>query len=176
MLGSNICDPALIKKELEAVRVTEIHTLDGAINDLPVLKSGEGIPISGSNILLESDEEIWGPKKPRPVIFGHVARPHNDIDLEIIETLKQGMTYKQLSEQYPGILERRKKSQYKVYNTKNFHDKFYRMINNQPSRTIVSHLAKDGNSFIHPIQNRSITPREAARLQSFDDDFGNGRV
>ena len=42
-----------------------------------------------------------------------------------------------------------------------------------PSTTIIAHLYKDGNRFIHydAKQARSITPREAARLQSFDDDF-----
>jgi len=35
----------------------------------------------------------------------------------------------------------------------------------------VAHLAKDGNGFIHPTQIRSITQREAARIQSFDDEF-----
>lgn len=44
---------------------------------------------------------------------------------------------------------------------------------NLPSTTIIAHLYKDGNRFIHydPKQMRSITPREAARLQSFADDF-----
>ena len=44
---------------------------------------------------------------------------------------------------------------------------------NEPSTTIIAHLYKDGNRFIHydSEQCRSITPREAARLQSFDDDF-----
>ena len=42
-----------------------------------------------------------------------------------------------------------------------------------PSTTIIAHLYKDGNRFIHydSEQSRSITVREAARLQSFDDDF-----
>lgn len=42
-----------------------------------------------------------------------------------------------------------------------------------PARTIIAHLYKDGNQFIHPDheQARSITIREAARLQSFPDDF-----
>ncbi len=44
---------------------------------------------------------------------------------------------------------------------------------NLPSTTIIAHLYKDGNRFIHydSSQARTITPREAARLQSFDDDF-----
>ena len=42
-----------------------------------------------------------------------------------------------------------------------------------PARTIIAHLYKDGNQFIHPdpAQGRTITVREAARLQSFPDDF-----
>ena len=63
------------------------------------------------------------------------------------------------------------KRKMKIYRADNFADKFYRLKNDSPSRTIVAHLSKDGNSFIHPNQNRSLTVREAARIQSFPDDF-----
>ena len=41
----------------------------------------------------------------------------------------------------------------------------------EPSWTIMAHLEKDSYMFIHPFKNRGITPREAARIQSFPDDF-----
>ena len=52
-----------------------------------------------------------------------------------------------------------------------FVDKFRRMKWDEPSPTIMAHLAKDGYMFIHPWLNRTISVREAARLQSFPDSF-----
>ena len=60
---------------------------------------------------------------------------------------------------------------HKIYRTDSFRDRFYRMRWDQPSRTIVAHLQKDGNPFIHPSLDRSLSVREAARIQSFPDTF-----
>ena len=51
--------------------------------------------------------------------------------------------------------------------------RYHVLRKDEPSTTIIAHLHKDGNRFIHydSKQARTITPREAARLQSFDDDF-----
>lgn len=51
--------------------------------------------------------------------------------------------------------------------------RYHVLRKDEPSTTIISHLDRDGNRFIHydPKQCRDITPREAARIQSFDDDF-----
>jgi DNA (cytosine-5)-methyltransferase 1 len=57
------------------------------------------------------------------------------------------------------------------YSMESFADKYKRQSRYELCSTIVAHLQKDGLMFIHPTQNRSLTPREAARVQSFPDTF-----
>ena len=57
------------------------------------------------------------------------------------------------------------------YSDDSFDDKWKRLPLDKPSWTVTSHLSKDGYMYIHPTQNRTISVREAARLQSFPDWF-----
>lgn len=65
----------------------------------------------------------------------------------------------------------RKDSRWGWYDPSKFGDKMRRIRGDLPAPTIVAHLAKDGYMFIHPDEDRTITVREAARLQSFPDAF-----
>src|SRR5699024_8465142 len=59
----------------------------------------------------------------------------------------------------------------KRYRDDIFDDKYKRLSGDKVSRTITAHIAKDGYWYIHPEQNRTLTIREAARIQTFPDWF-----
>jgi DNA (cytosine-5)-methyltransferase 1 len=93
------------------------------------------------------------------VITDHVCREHNDQDLAAFKEMPQGGIYADL----PQHLKR--------YRDDIFLDKYRRLRFDRPAGTITAHLAKDCYTHIHPTQLRTISIREAARIQSFADDF-----
>ena len=97
------------------------------------------------------------------MLTNHVARPHSDRDLRDFAQLKEGENSRQAM--------RRGVDFEFPYDKSSFKDRYTRQSRSGPCSTIVAHLSKDGLMFIHPTQNRSLTPREAARVQSFPDWF-----
>lgn len=93
------------------------------------------------------------------LITDHVCREHNEQDLEAFSIMPEGGIYADL----PRRLKR--------YRDDIFRDKYRRLRWDRPAGTITAHLAKDCYTHIHPDQPRTITIREAARLQSFPDNF-----
>jgi DNA (cytosine-5)-methyltransferase 1 len=95
-------------------------------------------------------------------VFNHKARYTNDINFEIYKLLNQGDD---------GTNEKIKYIMPYAHRNHVFKDKYFKLVADKPSRTITAHLKMDCHSHIHPFQTRSITPREAARIQSFPDDY-----
>lgn len=146
--------------------------------DLPERKHGEGSfcepikytkPLSKMKYLVQS--EI------RTSIFDfttqHIARPNNENDREIYRRAielwlneKKRINYAELPEELQ-----------KHNNKKSFLNRFQVVNPYGYCHTVVAHIAMDGHYYIYPTQNptienvRSITLREAARLQSFPDDY-----
>ena len=95
-------------------------------------------------------------------VENNATRWHRKKDLEVFDNMKPGDRWADLS---PA--DKKKIG----YNDDSFNDKWRRLPLDKPSWTVTSHLSKDGYMFIHPKQNRTISVREAARLQSFPDGF-----
>lgn len=141
-------------------KVEHIMTVKEAIGDLP--------PCS-PRFDEESHKKRISHDTPRCGITWHIPRYSNLRDMETfrilaedIESGKNEYNSKKISKLY----EERVGSKSPIHR--------YHVLNpNEPSTTIIAHLYKDGNRFIHydSKQQRTITVREAARLQSFPDDF-----
>lgn len=97
-----------------------------------------------------------------PYVFNHKARYVSDVNYEIYKRLDQGddATDEKIVDIMPY-----------AHRNHCFKDKYYKLIADRPCRTITAHLRMDCHSHIHPYQIRALTPREAARVQSFPDDY-----
>jgi DNA (cytosine-5)-methyltransferase 1 len=122
-------------------------------------------------------------------ISQHRMRPVNPRDVGIFPCIKSGEFGKKVifadldpsTISFPSpwkwnksrgvVYNRPEKKEYKWYDPGPFADKMRRIRGDKPSPTILAHLTHDGYMFIHPHLDRTITVREAARLQSFPDSF-----
>jgi len=145
------------------------NTVAEAILDLPPVSPEGTIPpkkMSNYTMPAISEYQKWarnlGKKKwKNAILYNHECRGHNMRDLTIYKLLGEGVSW------IIGDLPENAQP----YRTDIFNDKYKKQNPLEPSSTIVAHLYKDGNMFIHPREARTITAREAARLQSFKDTF-----
>jgi DNA (cytosine-5)-methyltransferase 1 len=168
-----------IREDLEAQTFKYIEeetpefTISDILEDLPSLQAGE----TSDGKYVKADEEIHEILKVlnirkgegMDVLTHHDARKHQKSDLEIykyaVEQLEKGIKIKYTD--VPKWLVSHNRLDV-------FLDRFKVVPGNEPyCHTVVAHIAKDGHHYIHHdiTQNRSLTVREAARLQTFPDDY-----
>ncbi len=95
-------------------------------------------------------------------LYNHKNRYNNDRDVEIFRRLPQGAN--SLHESIADIMPYKRRNDI-------FKDKYFKLDENQICKTITSHMKFDCNMYIHPWEARGLSPREAARIQTFPDDY-----
>ena len=96
------------------------------------------------------------------LVFNHKARYNNDRDIEIYSRLNPGD--KSDDPKIADIMPYARRNDI-------FKDKYYKLEPDKVCKTITAHMKFDCNMYIHPTQARGLTPREAARVQSYPDDY-----
>lgn len=150
-------------------------TLNDAIGDLPPL-AAKTVPNSTEVEDEKSGFTFSAYKKTRnikyielinnntssPILFNHKARYNNDRDIEIFRRLEPGNN--SADPKISDIMPYKRRERI-------FKDKYFKLEPDKPCKTITAHMKYDCNMYIHPNQARGLTPREAARIQSFPDEY-----
>ncbi|MGO9103336.1 MAG: DNA cytosine methyltransferase [Mycobacterium sp.] len=142
-------------------------TLWNAIGDMPVVEGGWR-PDGGASGWADyagprTEYQRWVrrrvPSEEAHKLYDHITRPVRDDDRAAFESMTHKTKYTDLAPEFQR------------YSKDIFDDKYKKLDENDLSRTITAHIAKDGYWYIHPRQPRTLTVREAARIQTFPDDF-----
>lgn len=115
---------------------------------------------------------VWYRGQAPPLVLNHETRTHMPEDLArylfcAVYARQKGISPR--ASDFPVVLAPRHRS----WTSGKFNDRFRVQLADQPATTVMSHFAKDGHYAIHydPAQCRSLTVREAARLQTFPDSY-----
>ena len=145
--------------------------LPDLFSDLPERQQGEGSLTDIVQYVAPATGYLQQSKVRNSLDFTtqHIARPHNLIDLEIYKRAIKLWLEKKARLNYADLPPELQK-----HNNKQAFLNRFQVVNHEGCcHTVVAHIAMDGHYYIYPSlkQIRSITVREAARIQSFPDDY-----
>lgn len=155
-------DPEMTEEQKTGLK--KYVTVRDAIGELPAVKPGGGKK-EVSFISKRNNDFLNKIASKDNMLRDHVARNHNEKDIERYKVMSSNhWTFQELLENRPDLNHEKQRV---------FGNSYAVQWWDLPSKTIIAHLYKDGNQFIHPdsAQGRTFTVREAARIQSFPDDF-----
>jgi DNA (cytosine-5)-methyltransferase 1 len=153
----------------ELQTIVHSYTTEDILNDLSNLIPGQSVT-KGKYIKNTSDYmKQFGLRNGVDFYTQHISRPHNSNDLKIYRFAIEKWEEERKRIKYTDVPKALQTQQ----NREAFLDRFKVVDGKGISHTVVAHIAKDGHYYIHPSINqcRSISVREAARIQSFPDDF-----
>lgn len=163
-VGSRICKPSGIIEAIKNKRAKNPVTVHEAISDLPHLENGHSIsemPYNGGGKPHNRYQAMLR-KKTNGKVLNNIVSHNNALVLERYRHIKQGENILVLKEKVPHLI-----TNYK--NVNNCHHWIYlRLPSDKPAVTINNYRK---NMLIHPEQDRGLSVREAARLQSFPDNY-----
>lgn len=151
-------------------KVNQYEILKDLFSDLPKIHSGQG-EWRALKYFKKTTPYLDNAKIRNGLDFTtqHISRFNNENDLEIYRIAVDKWVNEGKRLNYAELPERLIKHN----NTKSFTNRFQVVNHKGVSHTVVAHICADGHYYIHPDinQNRSISVREAARIQSFPDDY-----
>lgn len=148
----------------ESKKLRPCTTVQDAIGDLPKITDNWRIsemPYSKNKNLSEF-QKLMRASGNEKTVKNNICRMSNDRAKRVFSHMKQGSKYMDLPPEIRQILPFREDI---------FPDRLKRLVMNEPSWTVIAHIGMDGYMYIHPTENRTLSVREAARIQSFPDDF-----
>ena len=147
----------------------DLVTVGDAIGDLPPVPAGHRKRLMAYTGDPLSDYQRWA-RQGAQAVYDHIGRWHNSDDTALFGQMAHGARFADpdVQEMLPKISAEHRLLKYSC--TK-FKDKLHKLDPTRAAWTVTAHLQKDCYKFIHHSQPRTITVREAARLQSFPDWF-----
>lgn len=148
----------------ESKKLAPCTTVRDAIGDLPTITDNWRIsemPYSKNENLTEF-QKIMRASGNGKTLKNNICRMSNDRAKRVFPHMAQGSKYMDLPKEIRQILPFREDI---------FKDRLKRLVMDEPSWTVIAHIGMDGYMYIHPTENRTLSVREAARIQSFPDDF-----
>lgn len=145
-------------------KLKKYNTVFDAISDLPKITDNwriSEVEYSKFSNLTEY-QKLMRKSNKKDSVMNNICRMSNERAKKVFSYMKQGDKYMDLEPEVRKILPFREDI---------FHDRLKKFVLDKPSWTVLAHIGMDGYMYIHPTELRTLSVREAARIQSFPDDF-----
>lgn len=152
------------QEDEESKNLKPCVTMGDAIADLPNITDNWRVSeVEYSKFKRLSEyQKLMRQNNPKKTVKNNICRMSNERAKKVFPHMAQGSKYMDLPPEIRQILPFREDI---------FKDRLKRLVADQPSWTVIAHIGMDGYMYIHPTENRTLSVREAARIQSFPDEF-----